>query len=126
MKPLIAIFSILFICVLIGRLLIWWVTKSFVTSPGSCQKLSLKDFNHASQSEKNTLFNEWCKRKGFDGHEHKTEAQLFDYVTDFKLPTLYDWKVIHRYPANQTVSKKVYKDWLKFIGAADRNERNLI
>lgn len=123
MKPLIAIIIILFVCMVIGRLLIWWITKDFVNRSGTYKKLSLKDFNQASQSEKNTLFTEWCTRKGFDSHEPKTEVQLFDYVTDFKLPTLYDWRVIHRYPVNQTVSQKVYNAWLKFIGATDSNER---
>lgn len=122
---IIIIIIILFTCLIIGRVLIWWVTTDFVIRQAPCKKLSLEDFNQASQSEKNRLFTEWCDRKGFDSHEPKTDAQLFDYVTDFKLPTLFDWKVIHRCPANQTVSKKVYNDWLKFIGAADSNERNL-
>lgn len=124
MKALIAIIIILFICLLIGKLLIWWVTRDFVKKQASCKKLSLKDFNQASQSEKITLFTEWCHRKGVDIHESKTEVQLFDYVTDFKLPTLSDWKVIHGYPGNQTVSRRVYNNWLKFIGAID-NVRNL-
>lgn len=117
MKLLIAIIIILFLCLLIGRLLIWWVTRGFVNRPAPGKKLSLKDFNQASQSEKDRLFAEWCNRRGYDIHAPKTESQLFDYVTDFKLPTLFDWKVIHRYPGNKTVSKKVYSDWLKFIGA---------
>jgi hypothetical protein len=99
--------------------LIWWITTGFVNRQTPRKKLSLEDFNKVSQSEKNRPFTEWCARKRFDSHEPKTDSQLFDYVTDFKLPTLYDWKEIHRCPANHKVSKKVYNDWLKFIGATN-------
>jgi hypothetical protein len=123
MEPLVKIIFIFFCCLLIGRFLIWWITKRFTNRGCTAKKLSLKDFNQVSLSEKNRLFIEWCKRKDFDPAEPKTETQLFDYVTDFKLPTLYDWKLIHKYPANHTVNKRVYNNWLKFIGAANTNGR---
>lgn len=78
---------------------------------------SLADYNPAPQAEKDQLFIEWCRRKGISRNRRRTENQLFDYVTDFKLPTIEDWKELHGYQRSQWVDRKIYTDWLKFVGA---------
>jgi hypothetical protein len=118
MKLFVVIVIILCTCLVLGRLLIRRITRGFNDRSGPYKKLSLKDFNQATTHQKIRLFNEWCKRKGFQPQEIKTEMQLFDYVTDYKLPTLYDWKEIHGLQATQQVGDKVYNDWLNYIGAS--------
>jgi hypothetical protein len=115
MKIFMVVVIILGICIVVGRLLIWRITRDFCDYPRR-KKLSILDFNTATQEEKNQLFNDWCQRNGMSNTAPLTDVQLFDFVTDFRLPTLDDWKLIHGCAANQEVNKKVYDDWLRFIG----------
>ena len=103
----------------VGRFLVWQITRDFC-GYSRRRKLSTRDFNPATQEEKSRLFSEWCERKGVSTLGPLTDVQLFDFVTDHRLPTLDDWKLIHGYAANREVNKKVYDDWLRFIGVSSQ------
>lgn len=119
MKIFIILAVIFGICMVVGRFIIWQITRDFCDYPRR-RKLSIRDFNPATQEEKNRLFIEWCQRKGVSTLGPLTDVLLFDFVTDYRLPTLDDWKLIHGHAANQEVNKKVYDDWLRFIGASSQ------
>jgi len=108
------------VCIAVGRFLIWHITRDFCDYPRR-RKLSTRDFNSATQEEKNRLFSEWCQRKGLSKRGPLTDVQLFDFVTDYRLPTLDDWKLIHAHAPNQEVNKKVYDEWLQFIGVSSQD-----
>ena len=121
-KTFIILAVIFGVCIAVGKFIIWQITRDFCDySKG--RKLSIGDFNSATQEEKNRLFTEWCQRKGVSTSRPLTDVQLFDFVTDYRLPTLDDWKLIHGHSANQEVNKKVYDDWLRFIGVSSQDRR---
>lgn len=70
-----------------------------------------------TQEQREQLYLIWCGLNNLSINRRRSEASLRNYVLSNDLPTLEEFKEANGYNRLEWVPRKVYTDWIKYIGA---------